>query len=436
MRRKAVRNLTGLYDLTVNDDNRNKGNSEIMRKELFMNQRYFILCIIILSALCLKQDLIAADNTIYKYPGNNKVLIYAPGYTYMDQYKIADDGKDAFGLAEHFSSETKILPDTEASIEEVKSFGDYGTVIIHTHGWFWRDNRPVSERIPVFRSGTKVPKHWAVCDYLDCPPDYIGKATAMDLYEGRLAVSKSPDDYSDFHYVIFPSFIEKYVSELKDSLFYLGYCNSLENDKMWDVLKGKGAKVAFGWDEEVGRWENNVPLFADLMGEMLPDSLNVGPLTAKEAFDNAPLNLKEDASVPVTAQMRTHSPEWENFIYNDQRSPPVLMFSVSGAGGSSQDELYLLWDYVLNEPYLVNKTGGGSWSYPLSREDFYGQFATDLEQKDGVLNFVNLDPLFSTSHTGMKTHNDIAPFINGFYTSWPITLNYDWPSYTLVQCKI
>jgi hypothetical protein len=98
-----------------------------------------------------------------------------------------------------------------------------------------------------------------------------------------LAVSKRPDPNSNFQYVIFPSYIQKYVPNLDNSFFYLGYCHSLQNDKMLNVLKGKGAKVVFGWDDAV-YMDTNVRFFDELMQRMLPASKTIEPLSAQEAL--------------------------------------------------------------------------------------------------------------------------------------------------------
>jgi hypothetical protein len=125
----------------------------------------------------------------YKYPGNNKVLFYAPGFTNYGQSKIAIHGNEYFehaNLSGHFSSDpATILQDTAASVEAVKSFGAYGTVIIQTHGWFWKDELPSSESIPVFRSGTIVPYPYWYDAVTDSQPDnpywYLDSPEAMDL---------------------------------------------------------------------------------------------------------------------------------------------------------------------------------------------------------------------------------------------------------------
>ncbi|MBU4263597.1 MAG: hypothetical protein KKC76_17215 [Proteobacteria bacterium] len=203
-----------------------------------------------------------------------------------------------------------VKSDPDASLEMVKSFGDYGTVIIHTHGWYWMDILPEAWKRPGFRTGTVV--DW----------DQMFSHLS-DLINFRIAISKGALETNDdgdegYHFVVFPSFIEKYVGSLPGTFFYLGYCHSLQNDKMWDVLKNKGAKVAFGFSDEV-QTEHDVAMFAALMQDaMLPneDSERNRPLTAQEAYNNIPEPDKVDTGHKnARFEMRTDGAEGENFIF-------------------------------------------------------------------------------------------------------------------------
>jgi len=104
--------------------------------------------LLVMSILYALPCLAAAE---YKYPGNDKVMIFAPGYDYpcseeVDQKGLYDIAKDTiFPMAKFFNvqpDDITGLKNTEASVEAVKSFGQYGTVIIHTHGWFTDPQNP------------------------------------------------------------------------------------------------------------------------------------------------------------------------------------------------------------------------------------------------------------------------------------------------------
>lgn len=207
----------------------------------------------------------------YKYPSNNKILVYAPGFSGTidgQQNYIAEwASEEYFPKSYYFRFDLEnsvLLKDRQASVDAVKSFGNYGTVIIHTHGWFWKDELPANDKIPVFRTGTIVPGSGreesganntsSACIIVDDITSWFNDPLSrQDLVNHRLAVSKKPDHTCNYQYTIFPAFIDAYVSEMDDTFLYLGYCHSMQNKKMWRAFKNAGAKVAFGFTEEMKR---------------------------------------------------------------------------------------------------------------------------------------------------------------------------------------
>lgn len=56
------------------------------------------------------------------------------------------------------------------------------------------------------------------------------------------------------------------------------------------------------------------------------------------------------------------------------------------------DPLYLLWDAECDEPLPVKKAAGGSWAYPLSREEYEGAFFSDFKAILGQSSYVGSVP--------------------------------------------
>jgi hypothetical protein len=166
-----------------------------------------------------------------KSPGNDKVLIFGPGYHTADpQNAIVDHAASQFADTEFMTfspAPPSITGGAAADLEVVKTWGEYGTVIIHTHGGLW-DLNGTQEVVLV--SGTSA-SLWNRLTY------------AFDLLADRIGVA------GDGRFVFYPSFVTKYVSGMKDTFLYLGACESLQNDTLWNALSAKGAKVAFGWSE-------------------------------------------------------------------------------------------------------------------------------------------------------------------------------------------
>lgn len=104
-----------------------------------------------------------AHSAEYRYPANDKLLLYAPGYSTPDdkQDAIADKGLDLFEKAAHFNASlAPPFKDEAASVELVKQFGEYGTIIMHTHVWWWPFEWTYfpehTFHLPGFRTGTVV----------------------------------------------------------------------------------------------------------------------------------------------------------------------------------------------------------------------------------------------------------------------------------------
>jgi len=228
----------------------------------------------------------------YKGPGNDKLLIFGPGYQAADpQNAIVEHAQSQFNNTEYMTFDPNppvITARENASLEVVKHWGDYGTVIIHTHGGVWNGQ-------VVLVSGTPA-SLWNQLSYM------------LDLITGRIGIA------GDSRFVFYPSFITQYVSGMKNTFLYLGACESLMNDTLWNALKAKGAKVAFGWSETVNR-QFNGDTFARLIDPMLPHTNPPDPLTAKQAFDAVAPKTDPWGGHNATLTMRTASADWEKFVF-------------------------------------------------------------------------------------------------------------------------
>jgi len=243
-----------------------------------------------------------------KTPGNNELLIFAPYYG--DGITLdADHAQSRFdnsAFMQFVPDPPDITKDGNASLEVVKRWGDHGTVIIYGHGGFWNDE-------VVIMTGTSVASFLPdlALYFLTgiITPNIASFIT--DLVTGRVGLG------ADGRLGVYPSFITKYNSPMKNTFFYLGTCHGLENNSMWDALSAKGAKVGFGWSKSVCiPFDANT--FQQLIDPMLPTEVTTAPVTAKQAFDA--IIDKIDDSIPNCSEgaelmMKTTSSEWENFVF-------------------------------------------------------------------------------------------------------------------------
>lgn len=234
----------------------------------------------------------------FKTPGNDKLLIFGPGYQAPDpQNGIVEHARTQFGGAEYMTFDPNppvITARENASLELVKQWGNYGTIVMHTHGGLW--TLGATQQV-ILVSGTPA-SAWNQLSYM------------LDLLANRIAVA------GDGRFVFYPSFVTKYVSGMKDTFVYLGACESLQNDTMWNALKDKGAKVGFGWSETVDR-AFNTSTFAALIDPMLPQNNAQNPLTALDAFNAVPIKTDPVGGHNATLTMRTATADWQKFVFVD-----------------------------------------------------------------------------------------------------------------------
>lgn len=244
-----------------------------------------------------------------KNPGSNKVLLYSPGYngTHNGRMNVpADTAKTGFDSSAYFTTAPKpldITADASASLDLVKSWGNYGAIQVNTHGGYV--NNPITNKNEVvILTGTDGDSNYAsTCsDNTELCKDY--KAGRIGVFLNKIA--------------FFPSYVTEHTNSMKDTFLYFDACESLHDDSLWNALRNKGAKVAFGWTKSVCRtFDNNT--FSSLIGPMLPSDNTVTPLTAKQSFDAIATKVDDTANCTENAEfsMRVASSEWENFAFVD-----------------------------------------------------------------------------------------------------------------------
>lgn len=133
--------------------------------------------------------------------------------------------------------------DGGGSVEYFKNLGQYGVILISTHGdtfyegikslWFdiWGSNS--SSAFVVLDSNTHVTKD-------------NKKTYEDDLKQQRLLI------YGGFNYGITPAFIAYYSKSFHNSLVYIGACRSIWNTSMASVFRSKGAGAYLGFTNYVG----------------------------------------------------------------------------------------------------------------------------------------------------------------------------------------
>lgn len=155
------------------------------------------------------------------------------------------------------------------TVEDFKNLGDYGVIMISSHGESFYSSALDSlvdqygwEGPPgqvIFHSNMLVTADNRVT-YED------------DLQTGRLVLWGN-------HYGIMPSFISRYSGTLPDSLVYMSICKGTWNSSLAQAFLGNGAETFLGYDDYV-----TVP-FCELTGPSMLESLLHDGNTLEDAFN-------------------------------------------------------------------------------------------------------------------------------------------------------
>ncbi len=152
---------------------------------------------------------------------NTKVMIWD---AYNSQFAPFDEGPDLQQLFQNAACpkfDVTYLVDAQATVNSVRSFPQFGTVILVTHGAVDGDGQVVF----LTRETTSLARILA---------------HAIDLLLGRVSILGDV-------FAIRPAFISALPGSFPSSIVYNGSCESSANATMSSAFAGKGAKTYFGY---------------------------------------------------------------------------------------------------------------------------------------------------------------------------------------------
>jgi hypothetical protein len=201
--------------------------------------------------------------------GNNKVLLWSP---FADEGSAGlDQIAERLRMSECPAFEVTDLRNEQCTVESVKTFAAYGTVLIATHGAVLPDGRVA------FMTRQKASLFSEYVTYRE------------DLSLGRLLVYNGQRRPEKKGYFVFrPSFIQNIPGRFPDSLIFAGACTSAQNPTMANIFLVKGAKAYYGLSTVAYASFSRFVLF-DLLGSLVEQHRN-----AAEA--HGALTYKDDAS--------------------------------------------------------------------------------------------------------------------------------------------
>lgn len=194
--------------------------------------------------------------TVGAFSGKKGVLILRPfrndGF-YYDDFLYA-----GAALAKAANGPLDLYDDAEANLDTFKSFNNYGTVLVDSHGSF----------VQTTKKTYIVSGEWANYETV--------RENSADLNCERLVIING-------RYMLNSSFFDKYypTRSLEDTTVFLGTCYSAYNDSFGSTLMQKGSPLVLGYSDTVSVTYCNQTLYAFMVENML-----LSGLEAEEAFKN------------------------------------------------------------------------------------------------------------------------------------------------------
>lgn len=211
---------------------------------------------------------ISASNPVQKTAdravGNNKVLIWDAYRSDFAPFDEASNLQQLYQGAQCPKFDVTYLKDEQATLASVKSFSEYGTIILVTHGALDSDGQAI------FLTQEKVDAD-SILQY------------APELVSGQLVMMGDA-------FAVRPSFIKNLPGNFEGSIVYNGSCQSSANNTMANAFLNKGANTYYGFNRAVNSD------FAKNVAEQLFPSLVTSGRNAGDAF--SPVFPKIDLSAP------------------------------------------------------------------------------------------------------------------------------------------
>ncbi|MCH7471595.1 DUF3466 family protein [bacterium] len=211
-----------------------------------------------------------ASNNHVKVQTDRDVVCYA---AYRDQFDTTfgpdDDGPqilDLFTEASCPDFDGYLLENEDCDVAAFKNMGNYGTLIISSHGDTYFKG-PNDGWRPLWGIWSAIfDEQVAILTREACTQDNV-MANLADLRKGRLMLC---DDFGpDSVFAWTPAFVTEYCKRMPNTIVYASACRSRFNNSMAQAFLDAGASVYYGYSEYVSvsfTEEQGVELFERILG--------------------------------------------------------------------------------------------------------------------------------------------------------------------------
>lgn len=217
------------------------------------------------------------------------------------------------------ASRCEVKYDSDVTIDCMKNLSDYDTVIMHCHGQYYTDSDNVDH--PYICTGQ-------IRSSIN-PYSIVEDIMYGDIWGDRCILCNNS------RYDVTDEFFDKYYENgsLNNSIWYLGSCYSMFNERIANTLIAKGAETVLGFTDTVNSIYNEEMLFETFINGMILSSDTVGK-SADEAYringEKDPYN--KDTQLKVVGNMNYRFVNYiMDPIHSSESLPYVnLIFNFSG----------------------------------------------------------------------------------------------------------
>ena len=231
------------------------------------------------------------------------VMLFAPNWVQFNSWgtEFLDNVNTIYTDSECPNFNVAYLKNEQADLAALRTLGEYGTIVIHTHGGLDKDDNVI------FLTGDEV----------DISFDEI-----FEWIMGR--VMPIPHQGKDI-WAVKPSFITAYNQSYPNTIVYNGSCESYRNNTMANAFITKGANAYFGFSQTVRSWFDR-----DMANQLFPKLV-----TESKSITEAFVANQHDDHVPpayfvVSGNMDTRYTS--GFVNGDYEEANLSGWNVVGDG--------------------------------------------------------------------------------------------------------
>lgn len=272
-----------------------------------------------------------AEDTSIK---NTRILVWAPFYGRSFPNDELNDLRHRFATNECPSFDVNLVRDEDCTLDSVRHFSDYGTLILATDGFkppsqLRLDRDQIVDDQPLFATGERLQPARVTAEIVNLYiRDRMASFGVPGVPERRTprTVFYWSDDRGPV-WAIRPEFLEELPRRFPESVVYAGWNYSAFNFKMAQAFVGGGARTFFGFDGPVNASFTRDSI-QEIFGRMLDGSSAVNAYAGLSAY----VDPQSGARLRIAGDGRSTFQEITGVLNGDFESGTLTSWNAEGDG--------------------------------------------------------------------------------------------------------